>query len=374
MKILLDARLYGLENAGLGRYLINLVDGLSRLDSKDEFIILLRKKYFDSLKLPTNWKKVLADFRHYSLAEQIKVSFLIKKENPDITHFPHFNVPIFFRGKYIVTIHDMLMHKSVGFAATTLPALPYLLKRLGYRIVFDNAVRRSELIITPSEAVKDELVEKYDLDSQKVKVTYEGVDRKIVERSDIQIPKPYFVYTGNAYPHKNIQNAVKAIKILNKENTRKVFLVISSARNIFTQRVEKMIQNEATTDCVKMLGFVPDEKLGSLFKNSVAFVFPSFSEGFGLPGLEALSSGTLLLASNIKVFKEVYEDNALYFDPDDPYSIAAAMKMSLSISSEDRLNRIKNSQEFVKRYSWDKMAEETLNLYAKSSHSIRQSQ
>lgn len=374
MKILLDARLYGLENAGLGRYLINLVDGLSKLDSKNKYIILLRKKYFDSLELPVNWKKVLADFVHYSLVEQIKVPLIIKREKPDISHFPHFNVPILFRGKYIVTIHDMLMHKSVGFSATTLPALSYIFKRLGYRIVFDNAVRRSELIIAPTQTVKDELVEKYNLDGQKVEVTYEGVDGKIVERSDTQIPKPYFVYTGNAYPHKNIQNAVKAIKILNKENTQKVFLVIASARNIFTQRIEKMIQNEAVGGFVKMLGFVPDEKLGSLYKNSTAFVFPSFSEGFGLPGLEALSSGTLLLASNIKVFKEVYDDNALYFDPNDPYSIAAAMKMSLSITPEDRIKSIKSSQEFVKKYSWDRMAEETLNLYAKSSHSIRQSQ
>ena len=85
MKILIDGRLYGLENAGLGRYLMGLIDELSILDRKNEYVILLRKKYYDGLNLPDNWKKILADFRHYSFAEQIKIPGLIKRENPDIT-------------------------------------------------------------------------------------------------------------------------------------------------------------------------------------------------------------------------------------------------------------------------------------------------
>ena len=120
MKILIDGRLYGLENAGLGRYLINLIDWLGRLDAKNEYVLLLRKKYFEKLNIPHNWKKVLADFPHYSFAEQFKLPALISSEHPDIVHFPHFNVPIFYRGNYVVTIHDMLMHKSMGLAATTL--------------------------------------------------------------------------------------------------------------------------------------------------------------------------------------------------------------------------------------------------------------
>ena len=131
MRILIDARLYGLENAGLGRYLINLIQELGKIDIKNEYVLLLRKKYFNSLNLSANWKKVLADFPHYGFAEQLKLPALISNLHPDVVHFPHFNAPIFYKGNYVVTIHDMLMHKSVGLAATTLPAPLYFLKRLG---------------------------------------------------------------------------------------------------------------------------------------------------------------------------------------------------------------------------------------------------
>jgi len=370
-KILLDGRLYGLENAGLGRYLINLVGELAKIESEDEYVILLRKKYFDALNLPGNWKKVLVDIRHYSLAEQLKIPGIIKKENAEITHFPHFNVPLTFRGKFVVTIHDMLMHRSRGLSATTLPAPLYFLKRLGYRIVFDNAVRKSYSILAPSQSVKDELIAEYNLSPDKIKVTYEGFDKKISGGNNIDMPKPYFVFTGNAYPHKNLQGLIKAIRVLNTKSEHKVFLAIASARNIFTQRVEKLILDTGAKDYVKILGFVPDEKLGSLYKNSIGFVFPSFSEGFGLPGLEALASGTLLLASNIKVFREIYGDNALYFDPKDVESIVVAMNMALSVGSDARKNKISKSIRFVNKYSWAKMAEETLNIYYESCNSLR---
>lgn len=370
-KILLDARLYGLENAGLGRYLVNLVAELSKLDSKNDYIILLRRKYFDSLSLPGNWKKVLADWRHYSFAEQFKIPKIISKENPDITHFPHFNVPMFFRGKFVVTIHDMLMHKKMDLTATTLPAPIYFIKRLGYRAVFDNAVKRSEKVLVPSISVKEELMEKYNLKPDKIKLTYEGFDKKISNKSIPEVLKPYFVYVGNAYPHKNLGKLIEAIKILNTKSSQKVFLAISSARNIFTQRIERTVRSAGAEDFVKLLGFTPDEKLGALYKNSVGFVFPSLSEGFGLPGLEAIASGTLLLASDIKVFKEIYGSNALYFDPKNPSSIAAAMKTAMSMKAPDRAVRISNSIRFVNKYSWVKMANETLEAYEESSHSLR---
>lgn len=362
-KILIDGRLYGLENAGLGRYLTNLIDGLSNLDKDNSYVVLLRKKYYNTLAFPENWKKVLADYRHYSFLEQIKIPMIIKKENPDIAHFPHFNVPFFYRGRYVVTIHDMLMHKSKGPLSTTLPFLLYLFKRIGYRTVFDNAVKKSVSIITPSQAIKRELLEEYNLDSGKVKVTHEGFDKRISYKSWKLPPKPYFVYAGNAYPHKNLNNLLKAIKLLNTKSNQKVFLAIASARNIFTQRIEKIVEELGIKDKVFMLGFVPDEKLGSLYKESAGFVFPSFSEGFGLPGLEALASGTILLASDIEVFHEVYKNNALYFDPKSKDSIAGAIKTALALAPKERAQRILHAKEFVKKYSWKKMTQETLEIY-----------
>lgn len=371
MKILLDGRLYGLENTGLGRYVMNLVDGLIRINSKDDFSILLRKKYYNSLELPDNWKKIEADFRHYSFAEQFKLPKIINKENPDLVHFPHFNAPLFYRGKYVVTIHDMLMHKSVGFSATTLSAPAYLIKRVGYKLIFGNAVRKACKVIVPSMSVKQELAGKYSLKTDKISVTYEGFDPKISGDSEVKFAKPYFVFVGNAYPHKNLITLVKAIKLLNTKSDHKVFLAISSARNIFTQKIENTIKNEKMEHYVKLLGFLPDEKLGSLFKSSAGFVFPSLSEGFGLPGLEAMNSGTLLLASDIPVLREIYQNHAVYFDPKNPKSLAKTIEEVLKMGISEREKRIQEAKEFVKIYSWDKMAKETYKIYAESCNSLR---
>ena len=175
MRIVIDARLYGLENAGLGRYTINLVNELQKLDNNNEYFILLRKKYFNQLNFNNNWKKVLADIKHYSLAEQIKLPKIIKDLRPDLVHFLHFNVPILYKGKFIVTIHDLLMHKQKGLEATTLTPSRYFFKRLGYGLVFANAVKKAMKVIVPSQAVKDEVCYYYKLNREKVIVTYEGI-------------------------------------------------------------------------------------------------------------------------------------------------------------------------------------------------------
>lgn len=379
MKILIDARLYGLENAGLGRYLVNLIGELANIDKKNSYVLLLRKKYFKELSVPENWEKVLADFRHYSFIEQTKLPRIISKHKPSITHFPHFNVPLSFKGKYIVTIHDILMHKQKGKQATTLPAPLYYLKRIGYHRVFKKAVNGSEDIIVPSKFVKKELMDYYDLDEKKITVTYEGADTGIVSKGKKEnilkkynITSPYFIYAGNAYPHKNLKRVVEAIVLLNKEVDEKVIFAMTSARNVFTEKLKEVIKKAKAEKYVKLLGFVPDYDLGVLFKHSTAFIFPSLSEGFGLPGMEAIQAGTLVLASDISVFKEVYKDSVSYFNPLDFSSITKAMKDTMAIPEKEREKRIAKNQNFIKRYSWATMAKQTLKVY-ENSVSVRQS-
>ena len=175
MKIVIDARLYGLENAGLGRYTMNLINELQKLDRKNKYPVLLRKKYFNQLNLNSNWKKILVDINHYSLEEQIRLPKIIKDLKPDLVHFLHFNVPILYKGAFIVTIHDLLMHKQRGLEATTLTPSRYLLKRLGYKFVFGRAVKKAVKVIVPSQSVKDEVCYYYKLNPEKVIVTYEGI-------------------------------------------------------------------------------------------------------------------------------------------------------------------------------------------------------
>ncbi|WKZ25953.1 MAG: glycosyltransferase [bacterium] len=174
MNILIDARLYGPKDTGIGRYTQKLVDNLSKIDSSNVYYILLRKDDYESLKFPNNWTKILADFKHYSFAEQFKLPLLLTKLKPDLVHFPHFNVPLFYFGKYVVTIHDLIMHKFAGGEATTRKFPIYQIWRLGYYIAFAKAIYGSTKIIVPSQAVKNEVVNYYKIQSNKVEVTYEG--------------------------------------------------------------------------------------------------------------------------------------------------------------------------------------------------------
>ncbi|MEK6818527.1 MAG: glycosyltransferase family 1 protein, partial [Nanoarchaeota archaeon] len=302
MKILIDARMYGLENAGIGRYLINLIKELKNPSTTNatslknlNFVILLRNKYFDELKLPGNWKKVLADLSHYSLAEQLRLPGLINREKPDLVHFPHLNIPFFWKGKFVVTVHDLTM-QGQGVNATTLPLGRYYLKRVPFLLTLNKAVKESVKIIVPSRAVKDEIVKNYKISLDKVKVINEGVSnfeasKKFPNKS---LKSPYFLYVGNAYPHKNLETVLKAIMIINEQSNTKTLFVVGGSRDVFKERLEERIKKIGVESYVKFVGYVPDKDMANLYKRSVAFIYPSLSEGFGLQGLEALNSGTLL--------------------------------------------------------------------------------
>jgi len=375
MKIAIDARLYGLENAGLGRYIMNVLDQLKKVDTENNYNVILREKYFYQLNFPENWKKVLLDERHYSLKEQIMLPKILYEIGADLVHFPHFNAPILFRGKYVVTIHDMLMHKQKGLSATTLPWFLYYLKRLFYKFVFRTAVKKSNMIITPSNTVKDELLDYYKIDKDKVKSIYLGINKiffnsnkekssdKILDKYPLLAGK-YFIYSGNAYPHKNLNRAIDAFNEFNITADKDYQFALLSSNKVFTDRLKKYIKDNNLNN-IKILGFVPDEEYKILLNNSLAYLYPSLSEGFGLPGLEAISSNTLLVASDIKIFREIFENTAIYFDPNNTQSIANALFEAHKLSEDKtKLTKVKKENlKFIEKYDWEVTAKKTLEVY-----------
>lgn len=373
MKILIDARMYGLEHTGIGRYLIGLITELKSIQSKNEYVILLKKKYYDSLSFPGNWKKVLADIPHYSLREQLALPKVINRENPDLVHFPHLNVPILYRGKYVLTVHDLIMQRQ-GIDATKLPLLLYFLKRIPFMFISKTAVKNAVKIIVPSKAVATDIANYYDVSVRKIEVTYEGFYFK--DLSDLSthgemavlsryglLEKKYFFYIGNAYPHKNLKIAVRAVMDLNVNKNIDAILVIAGLKDCFLNKLENYINDIGAGKYVKLTGYVKDEELPVLYKNSIGFVYPSLAEGFGLQGIEAISMGTMVACSNIPVFKEIYGFHAFYFNPKDVSSISGVLYSLDTISREDKNKYIRNAMDYVKRYSWNKMAKETLDVY-----------
>ncbi len=368
MKILIDARMYGLEHAGIGRYVMNLVNQIEKLDKNNDYLILLRKKYFRALRFKNKrFKKILADYSHYSFKEQIFLPLQLIKLKPDLAHFPHFNVPIFWWGKQVVTIHDLIKHQSKGSETTTRWRPFYWLKYWVYKLVMAIAIKRAAKIVVPSQWWKSELISRYKLSQGKVVAIYEGVGESfwkpnmspreangILEKYDIQ--EPFLIYTGSLYPHKNVERLVRAAKRL------RLVLVVVCARSIFYQRFMRKVAHLEAEKFVNFAGFIPDNELAALYQKAEAFVLPSLLEGFGLIGLEAMATGCPVLASAIPVLKEVYGEAALYFDPTDIEDLVKKIKKVIQKKKlRERLK--KQGLKQVKKYSWQKMAKQTLGVY-----------
>lgn len=360
MKIVIDARMYGLEHAGIGRYVLNLIREIEKQDKKNDYLILLRKKYYQKSHFTNpRFKKVLADYSHYSFQEQFFLPLQLIKLKPDLVHFPHFNVPLFWWGKQIVTVHDLIKHQSRGTRTTTKWPLVYWFKYLNYRFLIWIAIKRAARIIVPSQWTKTKLTKRYHLPPEKIVVTYEGVEKKFSKAKILKkykMEKPFVIYTGSLYPHKNVERLVKAIKRINLR------LVVVCAKNVFWQRFKKKVKMLKAEKLVTLTGFVPDKDLVALYQQAEAFVFPSLLEGFGLPGLEAMAVGLPVLAANSSCLPEVYGQAAVYFNPLDVEEMARKIKKVVG-SQKLKDKMVKLGYQQVKKYSWQKMARETVGVY-----------
>lgn len=367
--------MYGLKHAGIGRYVENLVTEILKKDKKNNYVLFVRKEDRQNLSDKfKNAKVVSADIAHYSVKEQTDFPSIIAKQKVDLMHFPHFNVPILYTGKFVITIHDLIKHASRGKETTTRNLGIYWLKYFGYKTIFENSVKKATKIMVPSEGVKKDLLKNYKFSKGKIVVTYEGVNKfgskgknnreteKILKK--YKINSPFLLYTGSVYPHKNIERLIKAVKLVNSEfnNKSAIGLVVVCARSVFWQRLEKRIKELKAERVVKLAGFVPDEELSSFYRKTEAFVFPSLSEGFGLPGLEAISLGAPLIASDIPVFREVYGEAAVYFDPYSEEDMKKKIKLVLE-DSELREELRKTGKERCKKFNWKKTAFETIRTY-----------
>ena len=155
---------------------------------------------------------------------------------------------------------------------------------------------------------------------------------------------------------------IRALKEINKRASKKVYLVLISSRSIFTEPTRKLAYDLDQEKYVKFLGFLTDEELLTIYQHAIALVHPSLSEGFGLTGLEAMASGLPVIASTSGSLPEVYAEAALYFDPHKPHELAQKMTTLLQ-NPKLRKSLIQSGLNQVKKYSWHKMARQTLDIY-----------
>lgn len=360
MKIAIDARFVGPQGTGLGKYAEKLIENLQRIDAKNHYFIFLKKDNWDFLKITSkNFRKVLVDIKWYTFSEQLEIPKIIYKVNPDLVHIPHFNVPISINKPFIVTIHDLIHHNFSQESVTTRNPILYKLKRAAYKFTINRAVKKSQKIIVPSNFVKQEIIKTFKISSDKIVVTYEAAEEDYfnINYQKSKSFKSYILYVGNAYPHKNIHKLIDSLTYLKNLN-----LVLVCPRDVFWQRLENYINEKGMNKRVTIHGFLSTIKLTKIFESAKAYVFPSLAEGFGIPGLNAMASGLPLIVSDIPVFREIYGEAACYFNPQDPRNIAAKIKLITEDKSlQSKL--VKKERIQVSKYSWKKMAMQTLSMY-----------
>jgi glycosyltransferase involved in cell wall biosynthesis len=363
MRIGIDARFYGSVGKGLGRYTERLVRELEKIDTTNQYFIFLCPENFDEY-VPANPRfiKVLTRSRWYGFAEQFWYPWQLYSKRLDLVHFPHFNVPVLYRRPFIVTLHDLILFHYPTEKATTKQSWWYWAKFHIYRFVLAEALRRAQTIITVSDFTKHDIEMNYPLVKDKVVVTKEAAEEfcyLALETSPHGILRPYVLYVGNAYPHKNLE---VFLSIANRFPAYDFVLV--GKEDFFYKRLKEQVQHQAIANIV-FTGYVSDRELGRLYLRAKVYLFPSLYEGFGLPPLEAMQYGTPVLASDQGSLPEILGDGALYFDPRNSTFLCEQLGHLLGDHSLREDLTLKGYQQAA-QYSWARMAEQTLTEYQKT--------
>jgi glycosyltransferase involved in cell wall biosynthesis len=367
MRIGIDARFYGSLGKGLGRYVSELLAQLEKLDQNNEYIVFLRNDNFDEYQpKATNFRKVRAEFHWYGWREQILFPLWLKKFRLNLMHFTHFNVPYFYSGPYVVTVHDLILLSHPTPRATTLGPFLYQLKYLFYKLIIRHAVKNAKQIITVSNYSREEILKNFHfLPPGRVSVTYEACgDLPSAENVELpnNIKKPFALYVGSAYPHKNLERLAESFSDFRQRGFEDWSLVLVGGDDYFYNRLKKETKKSNLSENIIFFGRASDQELAALYRQADFYVFPSICEGFGLPPLEAMKAGLPVAAAAASCLPEILEDAADWFSPEDTRDITGSLvRMASDPGLKQRLTE-KGAQR-VNFFSWTKCAKQTIEIY-----------
>jgi len=385
---------YG-EAAGVGHYTFFLVNNLLKIDKKNEYVL-----FFDNLLSKNAAEEMIAgapnvkikffpfhQYKHYLpfAFSHLLTASAIRKEKLDVFHSPAYILPLAYRGKSVITVHDLAIYKNPKwFPGDFLTGQLFSTKTL-----VPKSLKKTTKIIAVSEYTKKDITEIFKINPGKVEVVYEGVEfRNLPGKSETAcgvesevcfedlklkygLKDDYILFLGTIEPRKNISALVRAFCDLvskNKNLENKKQLILAGARGWKYEKVFKEIEGcqekLGKRSEVKYIGYVPGREKFTLMKGAACFVFPSFYEGFGLPVLEALSLGVPTITSDKASLPEITGGAAILIDPENVSEICVALEKILT-DKNFREDLGKKGVEQAKKFSWKKCAEETLEVYKK---------
>jgi glycosyltransferase involved in cell wall biosynthesis len=364
VRIAIDAR--KLRDYGIGTYVRNVLRHLSRIDRDTEYVLLCRPQDCGiAAELGENFRTVPERSGPYSVREQIAVPMDLRRERADLFHAPHYVLPPLTPCPSVVTIHDCIHLQFPQY-------LPHPLGHAYARAALWVAAHRSARVLTVSEASKRDILRYFSIPAHKIDVIYNAIDERFGEapgeedvsrvRERYQLNDPYVLYAGNIKPHKNLERLIEAFHLLRRHGLDNVKLLIVGDEISKYATLRRAVHRYKLHQHVRFFGFVPDKTLAVFYRLASVFVFPSLYEGFGLPPLEAMASGTPVITSNVSSLPEVVGDAAIMLDPYDPIAIEQAMRLVLT---QPALREDLRQRGFarVKQFSWERSVRRIRAIY-----------
>ncbi|MEO6760860.1 MAG: glycosyltransferase family 1 protein [Candidatus Saccharimonadales bacterium] len=364
MKIVIDARESGTST---GRYTDKLIEHMYRLRPNHEIVVLTkahRLKFFKDIA-PT-FKVIESPYKEFTFDEQLALKKQLDSLAADLVHFSMVQQPVRYRGKTVTTMHDLT---TIRFRNPDKNPIVYFLKQKVYAWVNKKAARKAAAVITPTQFVKDDVAKFTKIKPSKITVTYESADAITEPAEPVNGLEnaQYIMYVGRPTPHKNLERLIEAFVDIQKTKPD-LKLVLAGKKDANYDRIEQSVIKKGIQNII-FTGFISDGQLRWLYEQTAAYVFPSLSEGFGLPGLEAMVHDAPVVSSDATCLPEVYGEAAHYFKPLDVADMAA--KITEVIDDEElRQKLIALGRAQTTKYSWRRTAEQTLAIYDRVLNNI----
>ena len=350
----------GVENVAF-----NLLTQLSAIESDDEYVV-----YADRRNVP--WISDLSNrFRVIDVAVSNRRApwiwehlFFLNSSYPkevDVVHLPIGGGVVGYGGKFVLTIHDLIRYSH--------RELVNLRRHLLWRLWCKENLKKAAKIITVSEYVKKDILREFPVPSDRIRVVYNGVNQRFMPcartqafRDKYNLPEHYVLFVGTTSPNKNIKRAIDAITTVREKYSLTHKLIVVGQAGEDDAELKRYASSNNLRTSVSFLNYVDDEDLVQMYSNADLFLFPSLTEGFGIPPLEAMRCGIPVVASASSSLPEVLGNAAIWVNPLSVESISEGVAIAL-LNKEARSHAIAAGFSRAAQFSWEKMAGETLNVY-----------
>jgi glycosyltransferase involved in cell wall biosynthesis len=269
--------------------------------------------------------------------------------------------PLLYFGKRVTTVHDLTL---VKFDNVDMNPIIYQIRKRIFISLLKNVIKRSERILTPSDFVRQEILDFTSPSyASKVITTYLAWDEAVAESKEIPSlkNKRFIFFVGNAFPYKNLGTIVDAFAEVSKK-APDLELVFAGKKDFFYEQIAEHVKKKGVSNKTHILGFISEGEKRWLFQHGQAYIIASLSEGFHIPGLEAMAESCPVISSNATCLPEVYANAALYFDPHKTEELISAITTVIN-NKRQRDQLIKNGAKRIKDFSWLRMATKTQQTY-----------